>query len=120
MDKIIYVVKQVITPDIASFIWIGLGFVLLAIVIGVFKQYWLIAGVNTMSKKEKEKIDLEYVGKYFGIFMGIMGFIFLITPFIFRFLNIMDYLPYFLFIAVIAWVVFLFLYGHHKRNRIYK
>ena len=65
MGKIINVIKQVITSSDITFVAIGLLFIIIAIVVGVFKQYWLIAGVNTAPKKELEKIDLEYVGKYF-------------------------------------------------------
>ena len=54
---------------------IGLIFFAMGIIIGVFKQHWLIAGVNTASKEELTKIDLEYVGKYFGIFSGVFGVI---------------------------------------------
>ena len=120
MDKIINVIKQVITTPDVTFAAVGLLFIIIAIVVGVFKQYWLIAGVNTAPKKELGKVDLEYVGKYFGIFFGIFGFVFLISPFIFRYLNIMRYYGPFFFVAIFALVGLLFSYGHIKKDRIYK
>ncbi len=116
MDKIIDVIKQVIVSGETA----GLVFIAIAIIIGVFKQHWLIAGVNTASKKELAKIDLEYVGKYFGIFFGIFGLILFVAPIIFRYLNIVKYYHYFIPIITIAFVAFMFLYGHIKKDRIYK
>ena len=104
-------------------IWVavvGLLFIIIAIVIGVFKQDWLIAGVNTTPKKELEKIDLEYVGKYFGIFFGIFGLSLMLSPFIFRYLNIMNYFHYYIPITTFAFVGFMYLYGYLKKDRIYK
>ena len=121
MDKLIDVIKQVIASQVdVVFVAIGLLFILIAIVVGVFKQYWLIAGVNTASKKDLAKIDLEYVGKYFGIFLGIYGFSIFISPFIFRYLNIMRYFHNFFLIATIFLVVFMFVYGYIKKDRINK
>ena len=67
---------------------IGLLFIVIAIVVGVFKQSWLIAGVNTMSKKEKEKMDLDYLSKQFGICFGIFGVFMLLSPFLYNLLNL--------------------------------
>ena len=114
------VTKQVFKSGDIWVAVVGLLFIVIAIVIGVFKQYWLIAGVNTAPKKELEKIDLEYVGKYCGIFLGILGLSFMLSPFIFRYLNIMNYFHYFIPITTFAFVGFMFLYGYLKKGRIYK
>jgi len=116
MNEIINVFKNVEIKPIA----IGLLFVVIAVVVGVFKQYWLIAGVNTSSKKELTKIDLDYVGKYFGIFFGVFGSIIILSTFICSYFNIMNYFHRFFGIAIIVFCAFLFLYGHIKKNRIYK
>ena len=121
MDKIIDVFKQVVTSRFdVTYVAIGLLFIIIAIVVGVFKQYWLIAGVNTASKKELTKIDLEYVGKYFGIFFGIFGLAYVVSPFIFRYFNIMENFGLFSVIAPLSLVILMFSYGHIKKDRIYK
>lgn len=38
-------------------------FLVLGIAIGKYKCYWLISGYNTASKEEKQKVDIENVGK---------------------------------------------------------
>ena len=110
------VIKQFINAGETA----GLVFIAIGIIVGVFKQYWLIAGVNTASKKELEKIDTEYVGKYFGIFTGVFGITLFFTPFILRRLDLMKYYHYFKIIEILVFVVFMFLYGHLKKDRIYK
>ena len=115
------IIRQVLKSADVGIIIIGLLLIICAIVVGVFKQYWLIAGVNTSQKKELEKIDLEYVGKYFGLFLGIFGLFIVLIPFIFILLNIKDIYPgLILGGGTIVFVVFMFLYGHFKKDRIYK
>lgn len=121
MDKIANIIELVRTSDDKVGVIIGLVFIVIAILVGVFKQHWLIAGVNTAPKKDLAKIDLEYVGKYFGIFFGIFGFIIFLGSFLCILLNIsMDYFGIFLLPFTLAFVVFLFWYGYVKKNRIYK
>ena len=114
------VFKQVINFGDVKISPIGLLFIVIAIMIGVFKQYWLIAGVNTTSKRELEKIDLEYVGKYMSIFLGIFGLSYIIIPSIFRYFNIFEYYRYFMVFAPFVFVAFLFIFGHLKKDKIYK
>lgn len=45
---------------------IGLLYIGLGLAIPKYKLYWLIAGLNGLSKKEQEKFDLRYIEKYFG------------------------------------------------------
>ena len=111
---------EAIKQFIMSGNYMGLIFIAAGILVGVFKQYWLIAGVNTASKKDLEMIDLEYVGKYFGIFFGVFGIILFFMPIIFRFLNLMKFGVFFFIISVFAFVIFLFVFGHIKKDRIYK
>ena len=105
-------------PDILHVIC-GIVFIAIAIFVGVFKQKELIAGVNTMPVKEMNKIDFDYVCKWFGIFFGIIGFLFFISPFIFRYFNSTN----FLFITPIvscAIIIFMFVFGYIKKDRIYR
>jgi len=101
---------------------VGLLFIVIAIVVGVFKQSWLIAGVNTMPKKEKEKIDLDYLTKQFGILFGIFGLLIMSSPFLFDFLNIKyEHRNIIMPIAIVSFCVFLILWLNViKKNRIYK
>ena len=115
------VIKQVITSGDVVVVGLGLLCIIGAIAIGVFKQYWLIAGVNTTPKKELEKYDLEYIGKYFGIFFGIFGSIYMLSPFLFRYLNIMKYFHYLMLITPFAFCAFILLYFYViKKDKVFK
>ena len=119
MNEIINVIEQVIKNDVVV-VEIGLLFIIVAIVVGVFKQTWLIAGINTMSREKKAKMDLDYLGKYFGLFFGIFGGIIILSVFICTYLNIMNYFHRFIPIAIIVFCAFLILYFNViKRKRIY-
>jgi hypothetical protein len=107
--------------DKVIMVGIGLLFVLIGIVVGVFKQTWLISGVNTMSKEKKAKMDLDYVAKYFGLFFGIFGGIMISGVFICSYLNVMNYFHRSMPIAIISFCAFIILYFNvFKRKRIYK
>jgi uncharacterized protein YacL len=117
MDGIINVFKNVEIKYVA----VGMLFIVIAIVVGIFKQTWLIAGVNTMSKEKKAKMDLDYLGKSFGIFFGVFGGIIILSVFICTYLGVMDYFHRFIPIAILAFCAFLLLYINViKRNKIYK
>ncbi len=47
--------------------------ILCGILIKYFKQYWLIAGYNTASKKEKENVDIDKLGSFIGNNMFLLG-----------------------------------------------
>lgn len=59
-------------------VYVGAIFIILGAVIHFAKAYDLIAGVNTMSKEEKEKMDLEGIGKLFWHVMLTMGILFIL------------------------------------------
>ena len=59
-------------------VYVGAIFIILGAVIHFAKAYDLIAGVNTMSKEEKEKTDLEGIGKLFWQVMLTMGILFIL------------------------------------------
>lgn len=52
----------------------------LAIAIGSGKANFLIAGYNTASKEEKEKIDEKKLSEFMGKFLFVLGMIQLILP----------------------------------------
>lgn len=112
-------IRQVISnfrPDLNC----GLGLLILGIIIPTFRLYWLIAGVNTSSKEELRKIDLKYVGKYFGIFIGGLGLLLILNPFIFSSLGLKSYVRYAQPITIFSVVIFMFIFGSIKEKRINK
>ena len=115
MDIIINYVKQV------HFI-LGLIFILIGIIVGVFKQYWLIAGLNTKTGSELAEIDLDYVTKYFGIFFGVLGLFLMLCPLVFNYLEVNENeQTKVIMIAIISVVLFIPLYFNVlKRKRVYK
>ena len=104
MDRIIDFIKQ-------TEVIVGLFFIVIGVVVGVFKQYWLIAGLNTKSSKELAKIGLDYVTKYFGLFFGILGLLLMLSPIFFDYFDVTreernKILP----IVIISFAAFLILY----------
>jgi hypothetical protein len=64
-----------------SYIYLGIFFILIGILIKHFKLYFLIAGYNTMSKEEKEKVKIEKVATlmrnvfvFLGLSLIVLGF----------------------------------------------
>jgi len=120
MDKTVNIIEQVIKSNNVVIVGVGLLFILIAIVVGVFKQTWLIAGVNTMPKEKLAKMDLDYMAKYFGLFFGIFGGMIILGVFICTYLNMMNYFHRFMPIAIFAFCGFIILYFNViKRKRIY-
>jgi len=112
-------IRQVISnfkPDLIC----GSVALIIGIIVPTFRLYWLIAGVNTASKEELRKMDLKYVGKYFGIFIGGLGLLLILNPFIFSYLGLKSYVGIVQFITVISVVGFMFIFGSIKENRINK
>jgi len=120
MDKTINIIEQVIKSDGIVAIGAGLLFIIIAIVVGVFKQTWLISGINTMSKEKKAQMDLDYIAKYFGLFFGIFGGIIILGVFICTYFNVMNYFQHFMPIAIIVFCAFIILFFNViKRKRIF-
>ena len=119
MDRIIDVFKQVIERGNTV---PGLLIIFVAILIGFFKMYYLMAGASVMSKEEKAKIDLNYLCKSFGILFGILGLFVLFSPFIFDFFNIKrEHHSNIEAIIAISYIVFMVLFFNViKKDRIYK
>ena len=101
---------------------IGLIFIVIGVIVGVFKQHWLIAGLNTKSSSELAEMDLNYFTKYFGLFFGVLGVILVLSPFLFNLFNVDPELRRTIFgIAIVAFVAFILLFFNViKRKRIYK
>lgn len=54
-------------------VYISLGFIILGILIKYGKMYFLIAGYNTMSKKEKANYNIDGIATVFKNVMFFMG-----------------------------------------------
>ena len=103
-------VKRVINDNVSvMFIAAGLLLIVIAILIGVFiKQYWLMAGVNTMSEKEKAKFDLDFLGKYFGLFLGLLGLFVIFSQFVFILLEMkLEDRTAIILSVFLIWVIFI-------------
>lgn len=59
-----------------SFI-IALSFIMMGIAIHVFKWYFLISGYNTMSKEKKDKVDIDGLARFMGMYLYANGAAFL-------------------------------------------
>ena len=110
------IIKQIVKSGDTA----GLFFIAIAIIVGVFKFYGLMAGI-TDSEEEREKYDLDYMGKCFGIFIGIGGLGMFFAPFICRYFDIMNYYHYFKAIILFTPVAVMFLYVYViKKDRIFR
>ena len=120
MDKTVTVFEQVFKSQDAWVLIVGLVFILIGVVVGVFKQTGLIAGINTMSKEKKAKMDMDYLAKYFGLFFGIFGGVIIFGVFICTYLNIMNYFHHSMPIVILSFCAFIILFFNViKRKRIY-
>lgn len=95
-----------------------LGILFLGFAIQKLKWYWLIAGYNTMSKEEKENVEIEKVAKEMAIFLYIMaGLILVMAVFGTKY----PFLEYILPVAIVVGVFFLILrsgkYDKNKRDK---
>ena len=68
-------------------ILIAIIFIVLGVLIKYGKMYFLIAGYNTMSKKEKEKYDIKGIATVFKNAMFGMAFMIIIGYFLSIFLK---------------------------------
>lgn len=80
-----------------------LGILFLGFAIQKLKWYWLIAGYNTMSKEEKENVEIEKVAKEMAIFLYIIaGLILVMAVFGTKY----PFLEYILPVAIVVGVFF--------------
>lgn len=112
-------IKQVIS-DFKVDLIVGSGIMIMGVIVPVFKLYWLIAGINTTPKEELKKLDLKFIGKYFGICMSVLGLLMILNPFVFSYFGLKPYMPYIQLITVFTIIAFMFVFGRIKKNRIYK
>jgi uncharacterized membrane protein len=83
--------EQVTKSDNLLILGLGLLIILIAIVVGVYKQTWLIAGVNTMSREKKARFNLDYLCKFVGWILGVLGGLMVVGMLVCAFFDILDY-----------------------------
>lgn len=90
-----------------SYIYIGIFLILLGIVVKHFKLYFLIAGYNTMSKTEKEKVKIEKVATLMRNVLAFMGIATIAMGFANSYFENPEIVNYIFFPIIIGSVVFL-------------
>ncbi|PIE84898.1 hypothetical protein CSA08_04820 [Candidatus Gracilibacteria bacterium] len=65
----------------------GIIFTIAGMMLGKFKMYNLIAGYNTMQKKDKFSYNIEPVAKILSIFLYILGVLNILMACLFYFIN---------------------------------
>ncbi|EXJ22555.1 hypothetical protein ADIAL_2141 [Alkalibacterium sp. AK22] len=61
-----------------TYLFMGVVLLLLGFAVHILKMDMLIAGYNTMSKENKEKVDTESLSRFLGFYCYISGTFFLI------------------------------------------
>ena len=97
-----------------SNIFIGIFLIILGVVVKHFKLYFLIAGYNTLSKADKEKVNIEKVATLLRnvmIFMGSSLILLGLTTTYTQNIEIVDYL---FFPIVVGSVIYLIVKSNSK------
>lgn len=90
------------------YLYLGIFLILLGIAVKHFKLYFLIAGYNTMDKKEKEKVKIEKLAtlmRNFLIFLGITIVAIYFINLYYPNTNIVDYLFFPLVIGSVLYLI---------------
>ena len=61
------------------YIIIGVFFIVIGLLVHVFKWYFLISGYNTMSKEKKANVDTEGLGRLMGMYSYVNGCVFIVV-----------------------------------------
>ncbi|MDX1365417.1 MAG: DUF3784 domain-containing protein [Arenibacter latericius] len=101
-----------------------IGVALLFILLGVFikygKMYFLIAGYNTMPKKEKEKYDIEGIASVFRNAMFGMAFLIIVGYFIAKWLENPMIQDYAFWISLAIGIPYVLIVSNSKKYKIRK
>lgn len=85
---------------------IGVFLIVLGIVVKHFKLYFLIAGYNTMTKAEKEEVNIEKVASLLRFVFGVIGLAFITLGMVVSKLENPEIVNYVFFTVIIGTVVF--------------
>ena len=89
-------------------------FIVLGVLIKYGKMYFLMAGYNTMSKKEKEKYDIKGIATVFKNAMFGMGFMIIIGYFLSLFLKNLAIQNYAFWISIAIGTPYLIIKSNSK------
>lgn len=98
----------------ASFLIVGISLILLGIAVKHFKLYFLIAGYNTMSKEEKEKVNVEKVATLLRNVFVIIGLSIIFWGVATSYMENTEIANYLFYSVVIGSVVYLLVKSNSK------
>jgi hypothetical protein len=90
-------------------------FLLIGILVHALKMDFLISGYNTMSKEQKDKVDIRKVGKAMGIYGYINAIVFAVMG-ILRFMNVNVQMTYGLIFMAISTAYLIKFIGRYDQN----
>lgn len=102
-------------------LFIGLLIIGLGVAISKYKCYWLIAGYNTSSKKEKENVEIEKLGKHMGRLCYLIAVSIWITGLLVSYFNISVTIPIIIITLIIfGYMVYMQKFDHNIDSKINK
>ena len=124
MGKIIDVIVQVITSKAVGLVIIGLLFIVMGVVMGVFKRIGRIQGISDPHSEEGE----NYVAIFFGLLFGFFGGFMSLGVFICTYFDIMDYfrspatgfllMLFAFFLAFLCLIVIAMVRNYREKNKL--
>jgi len=97
-----------------TYVYAGIFLVLLGIAIKYFKLYFLIAGYNTMSKADKEKVKIEKVATLLRNVLVIIGLALILLGFAISFMENPEIAKYIFYPVVFGSVIYLLVKSNSK------
>ena len=121
MGKIIDVIVQVITSKAVGLVIIGLLFIVMGVVMGVFKRIGHIQGISDPHSEEGE----NYVAIFFGLLFGFFGGFMSLGVFVCTYFDSMDYcsslFPFMMistfFLAILSLLVIAMIKKYREKNK---
>ncbi|KJD36527.1 hypothetical protein PW52_02420 [Tamlana sedimentorum] len=93
-------------------------YIVLGILIKYKKMYWLIAGYNTMPKKEKQKYNIEGIANVFGNVMFGMALILILGYLVAKWTRNPEIENYTFWVSIIIGVPYLLITSNSKKYKI--
>jgi hypothetical protein len=93
---------------------IGVFLIILGVVVKHFKLYFLIAGYNTMSEADKEKVDIERVATLLRNVMVFMGLALILLGLASSYMDTPEIADYLFFPIIIGGVIYLIVKSNSK------
>jgi len=119
MGKIVNVIEQVINSKDFGAVIMGLLFIVIGILIVVFKPYWVLAGRGQYFNEKEEDYALIFSGLFLGFLGGMMSFgVFVCTYFDISLTNIgISVLLIPLLLAILCLFVIVMIRNYREKNK---